>query len=159
MRGRYHFMPEEAREALGGARNAVMLTLHRLARQGLVVHPAHGFYVIVPPEYRRIGCLPADQFIPVLMEQLDLGYYVGLLSAAQYHGAAHHRPQEFQVVTEKKRRGIARGAVRVVFVVRKRLADVPTQIFNTPCGIIRGSTVEAACASRVIARVGIEGWQ
>ncbi len=141
--GRYHFTPEEAREALGGTKDAVMLALHRLSRQGLVAHPARGFYVIVPPEYRRLGCLPADQFIPALMEQLGLGYYVGLLSAAQYHGAAHHRPQEFQVVMGKKRREIACGAVRVVFVVRKRLADVPTQPFNTPHGTIRVSTVEA----------------
>ena len=47
--------------------------------------PAHGFYVIVPPECRQLGCLPAGQFIPALMEQLGLGYYVGLLSAAQSH--------------------------------------------------------------------------
>jgi hypothetical protein len=31
-----------------------------------------------------------------------LTYYAGLLSAAQYHGAAHHRPQEFQIVVAKK---------------------------------------------------------
>ena len=136
--------------------NAVMLTLHRLARQGLVAHPTHGFYVIVPPEHRRLGCLPAEQFIPALIAQLDLGYYVGLLSAAQYHGAAHHQPQEFQVVTGKKRRGIARGAIRVVFVVRKRRADVPTQPFSTPRDTIQVSTVEATCASRVIARDGSE---
>lgn len=148
-RGRYHFTPEEAREALGGTKDAVMLALHRLARQGLVAHPAHGFYVIVPPEYRRLGCLPADQFIPALMEQLGLGYYVGLLSAAQYHGAAHHRPQEFQVVTGTKRRGVACGAVRVVFVVRKRLADVPTQPFNMPRGTIRVSTVEATAVDLI----------
>jgi hypothetical protein len=27
------------------------------------------------------------------MERLDLSYYAGLLTAAQYHGAAHQRPQ------------------------------------------------------------------
>ena len=148
-RGRYHFTPEEARGALGGSKNAVMLALHRLARQGLVAHPARGFYVIVPPEYRRLKCLPADQFIPALMEQLGLGYYAGLLSAAQYHGAAHHRPQEFQVVTSLRRRGIACGAVRVIFVVRKRLADVPTQSFNTPRGTIRVSSIEATAVDLI----------
>ena len=51
-RGRYHFTPQEAREALGVTKNAVTLALHRLARQGLVAHPAHGFYVIVPPVNR-----------------------------------------------------------------------------------------------------------
>ncbi len=147
--GRYHFTPEQAREALGGTKESVMLALYRLARQGLVAHPAHGFYVIVPPEYRRLGCLPADQFIPALMEQLGLGYYAGLLSAAQYHGAAHHRPQEFQIVTATKRRGIVCGAVRVVFVLRKRLIDVPIQVLNTPRGIIRVSTVEATAVDLI----------
>lgn len=148
-RGRYHFTPAEARQALGGTREAVTLALHRLTQRGLVAHPAHGFYVIVPPEYRRLGCLPADQFIPALMEQLDLGYYVGLLSAAQYHGAAHHRPQEFQVVTATKRRRLACGVVRVVFVVRKRLAEVPTQAFNTPRGTIWVSTIEATAVDLI----------
>ena len=148
-RGQFHFTPEEAREVLGGSRDAVMLALHRLARQRLVAHPAHGSYVIVPPEYRRLGCLPADQFIPALMEQRGLDYYVGLLSAAQYHGVAHHRPQKFQVVTGTKRREITCGAVRIVFVVRKHLVDVPIQAFNTPRGTIRVSTVEATAVDLI----------
>ena len=37
---------------------------------------------------------------------LDLGYYSGLLSAAEYHGAAHQRPQAFQVFLAKNRRPI-----------------------------------------------------
>jgi hypothetical protein len=35
------------------------------------------------------GCLPVDQFVPQLMEHLDLAYYAGLLTAASLHGAAH----------------------------------------------------------------------
>ena len=89
-----------------------------MAKQGQIASPARGFYVIVPPEYRSLGSLPADQFVPGLMERLGLTYYAGLLSAAQYHGAAHHRPQEFQVMLAKPRRPIVSGAVRVVFVAR-----------------------------------------
>ncbi|OIR00484.1 hypothetical protein GALL_173570 [mine drainage metagenome] len=148
-KGRYHFTPEEARAALGGSDAAVRLSLGRLARQGLVAHPAHGFYLVVPPEYKRLGCLPADQFIPALMEQLGLGYYAGLLSAAQYYGAAHHRPQEFQVMTSAKRRGLVCGAVRVSFVARKRAAEVPVQTLNTPRGMIRVSTVEATAVDLI----------
>src|SRR5262249_14463845 len=99
--GQHHFALADARAALGVSQTAAKLALLRLAKQGLVASPARGFYVIVPPEYRRLGCLPADQFIPQLMERLGLGYYAGLLSAAQYHGAAHHRPQEFQVMLAK----------------------------------------------------------
>ena len=147
--GQYHFTAVEMRQSLGVSPAAAKLALLRLAKQGLVASPARGFHVIVPPEYRELGCLPADQFIPALMEGHGLTYYTGLLSAAQYHGAAHHRPQEFQIVVAKNRRPIACGAVRVAFVARKRIADVPVQTFNTPRGTIRVSTVEATAIDLV----------
>lgn len=142
-KGLHHVTLNDLGAALGLSHPAAKLALLRLAKQGLVASPARGFYVIVPPEYRRLGCLPADQFIPALMERLGLPYYAGLLSAAQYHGAAHHRPQEFQVLVAKNRRPIQCGSVRVAFVARKRIAEVPVQNFNTPRGTIRVSTVEA----------------
>ena len=125
------------------------LPLNRLAKKGLVASPARGFYVIVPPEYRRIGCLPADQFIPALMERLQRPYYAALLSAAQYHGAAHHRPQAFQVALAGNRRSISCGTVEVSFIARKRIADVPVQSFNTPRGTILASSVEATAIDLV----------
>ncbi|MEX2523712.1 MAG: type IV toxin-antitoxin system AbiEi family antitoxin [Gammaproteobacteria bacterium] len=147
--GRYHFTSEEARSALGVSPAAAKLAVNRLARQGLVASPARGFYVILPPEYRRLGCLPAEQFIPALMERLNLHYYAGLLSAAQYYGAAHQRPQEFQVILARNRRPIQCGAVRVSFIARKRLTEVPVRGFNTPRGIISVSTVEATAVDLV----------
>ena len=143
VRGRYHFTSQEVQAALSVSAAAAKLALNRLAKQGLVASPARGFYVIVPPEYHSLGCLPADQFIPSLMERLRLPYYAGLLSAAQYHGAAHHRPQEFQVFLAKSRRPIRCGAVRVAFMVRKRLKEVPVQSFNTPRGTVLVSSPEA----------------
>jgi predicted transcriptional regulator of viral defense system len=142
-KGRYHFTSGDAQEALGVSPAAAKVALHRLAKQGQIASPARGFYVIVPPEYRSLGSLPADQFVPGLMERQGLTYYAGLLSAAQYHGAAHHSPQEFQVMLAKSRRPIASGAVRVVFVARKNISVVPTQSFNTPRGTVLVSTPEA----------------
>ena len=141
--GVYHFTSREARMALGVTPAAAKLALNRLAKQGLVASPARGFYVVVPPEYRSLGSLPPDQFIPALMKQLHQPYYVGLLSAAQYYGAAHHRPQEFQVFLSKSRRPIHSGAVHVEFMLRKRLREVPTQSFNTPRGNLVVSSPEA----------------
>ena len=142
-RGRYHFTSSELRAALGVSDAATRQALSRLAARGEIASPARGFYVIVPPEYRRLGCLPADQFVPALMGHWNNRYYAGLLSAAQYHGAAHHRPQEFQVVIEKNRPAILRGAVRVAFIARRNLADVPVERFNNPRGTVMVSTVEA----------------
>lgn len=141
--GRLDFSSREAQSALGVSAAAAKLALNRLAKQKLIASPARGFYVIVPPEYRSLGSVPADQFIPALMKRLDLAYYVGLLSAGQYHGAAHQRPQEFQVFLAGNRRPIQCGAVRVVFMARKRLKDVPLQSFNTPRGTLLVSTPEA----------------
>ena len=89
--GRYFFTSEDASRKLGASRDAVKLALNRLRRKGEIASPGRGLYVIVPPEYRSLGCLPADQFIPDLMRHAKAPYYAGLLSAAQYHGAAHHR--------------------------------------------------------------------
>src|SRR5690606_9251423 len=104
--GRYYFTSAEARAALGVSANAATKALNRLKGQGALASPEREFYVIVPPEYRSLGCLPADQFIPGLMAQKNQPYYAGLLTAAQYYGAAHHRPQAFQVFLEKNRRPI-----------------------------------------------------
>ena len=71
--------------------------------------PFRGYYVIVPPEYRSIGCLPGEQFVPAYLESQGAAYYVALLSAARIHGAGHHAVQVFQVIVERSRR---RGDLR-----------------------------------------------
>jgi predicted transcriptional regulator of viral defense system len=147
--GRYDFASREVQSALGVSAAAAKLALNRLAKQKLIASPARGSYVIVPPEYRSLGCLPADQFIPALMKRLNLPYYAGLLTAAQYHGAAHQRPQEFQVFLAKNRRPIKCGAARVAFIARKRLTDVAVQSFNTPRGTILVSSPEATALDLV----------
>jgi predicted transcriptional regulator of viral defense system len=141
--GRYFFTSQDASQKLGASRDAVKLALNRLRRKGEIASPGRGLYVIVPPEYRSLGSLPAEQFIPDMMRQAKAPYYAGLLSAAQYHGAAHHRPQEFQVMVGKARRPIECGKVRVVFHVHKRIAEVPVQDINTPRGTVAVSTPDA----------------
>src|SRR5216684_2410755 len=129
------------------------LALNRLAKQKLIASPARGFYVILPPEYGALGCLPADQFIPALMKRLNLSYYTALLSAAQYHGAGHQRPQQFQVFVARNRRPIQCGAVRVAFMARKRRADSACSLGATariPAGASwfrgKGFGPQGACA-------------
>lgn len=147
--GRYFFTSRDAQTALGVSAAAAKLALLRLAKQQRLASPARGFYVIVPPEYRSIGCLPAEQFIPALMKHRAVPYYAALLSAAQYHGAAHQRPQTFQVCLPKPRRPLVCGKVRVTFIARTRLADVPVHTVNTPRGTLRISTPEATALDLV----------
>ncbi len=111
--------------------------------------PFRGFHVIVPPEYRSLGCLPPEQFVPQLMERLDLRYYAALLTAAQYHGSAHHRPQRFQVAVAMNRKKIVCGAVEVEFIARKDVADVPTKTLTTPRGPLLISSIETTALDLV----------
>ena len=137
------------RKLLGVSPAAARLALRRLANKGLIASPARGFYVILPPEYRRLGCLPAEQFVPALMAHGNRRYYAALLSAAQFHGAAHHRPQTFQVALSGYRRPVSCGKVAVSFITRARLAEVPVESFNTPRGVIRISSLEATAVDLV----------
>ena len=146
---RYSLSTGEAVKALGISHPAWNMALSRLTRRKRIASPARGFHLIVPPEYRALGCLPADQFIPDLMKRSKLHYYAGLLTAAQYHGAAHQRPMEFQVVVERPRRPIVCGGVRVVFIVRKNVSHVSVQSLNTLRGSITVSTPEATAIDLV----------
>lgn len=141
--GKYCFSGTEAAQALGSGVLAARAALRRLRNKGEIAMPLRGFYVIVPPELRALGCLPANQFIPSLMAHLKEPYYAGLLTAAEHHGAAHHRPQAFQVVVQRSRPGILCGRVRVDFISRKSVAAMPVMDFKTPRGYLKVSTPEA----------------
>ena len=71
--------------------------------------------MVVPLEYREAGCPPASWFIQPLMDFLDRPYYVGLLSAAAIHGAAHQQPMVFQVITDMVIKAARAGRVAIQF--------------------------------------------
>ncbi len=147
--GRYVFTKDEALKALGVSEVALKNALWRLAKAGRVVSPRRGFYVIVPLEYRAAGSVPPAWFIRELMSYLRGPYYVGLLSAAALHGAAHQSPQEFQVVTDRPLRPIEVGRTRIRFVKKAHLAKTPTVGIKTPTGDIRVSSPEATALDLV----------
>jgi len=148
-RGKYHFTTKEAAAALNSSSAAARSALRRLSAKGRIAMPYRGFHVIVPPEYRHIGCLPADQFIPQLMTFLGVPYYVGLLSSARSHGAGHQQPQVFQVMVPRNRPAISCGSIHVRFVARRNTKEIPTVQLNTPRGHISISSVEATAMDLV----------
>ena len=147
--GSYHFTTTEVMAAIGGKPPAVLAQLRRLKQQALIAEPVRSFHVIIPPEYRSLGCLPAEHFIEQLMQLWHEPYYVCLLSAAERHGAAHQRPQATQVMVRKNRHAIACGMVRIEFIARGDLDRSPTTAFNTPRGVLRYSTPEVTALELV----------
>ena len=101
-----------------------------------------GFHLVLPPEYRSLGCLPPLWFIDDLAGFHGQPYYVALLSAAELHGAAHQRPQTFQVMLPRPQRPITCGGVRIDFAMRGNLEHAPVVVRNTPKGIVRIASPE-----------------
>src|ERR1700728_1118626 len=122
-RGRYSTSVEEIRELTGLSYAAITSGMQRLRKQRRVFSPTRGLYVVVPPEYRSWGVIPPDWFIGDLMRHLGRRYYVALLSAASYHGAAHQAPQVFQVMADGRVLDRAIERVRLRFYVSEHAAD------------------------------------
>ena len=102
-----------------------------------------GGWVPVPPEYRDAGAPPPLHYIDPLMKHLGHPYYVGFLSAAALHGAAHHPPMEFavlQVVTTARLRDRRIGGSQISFIQRATTTQRATQLANTATGRVLVST-------------------
>ena len=147
--GRFSFSTAEAEKALSLKKIPCLNALHRLKKNKLIVSPAKGFYLIVPPEYQAYGCLPADMFISDLLRHWNLPYYVGFLSAAQYYGAAHQKPQRFQVITLKNRPPIHCGRIHIEFIAKKQIDRRLIKKFNTLAGTIDVATPELLAADLI----------
>lgn len=154
--GLYVFTREELRDSLGKWDSATRDALRRLTEESRLARPRIGFYVIVPLEYRSAGSPPASWFVDPLMKYLEQSYYVGLLTAASLHGTAHHRPQEFQVVTDRPTRPVRSGRVRLRFVVNSEIDRVAVTSVNSATGTIRVST-PAATALDLVRYVDVSG--
>jgi predicted transcriptional regulator of viral defense system len=140
--GRYTFTRSEA--AIAGRRTEVALeaALRRLRQRGRIASPRRGFHVVVPAEYREAGSPPASWFIDDLMQFLEQPYYVGLLSAAAVHGAAHQQPMAFQVVTDRPTRPARVGRVRIEFHMSRHAEDAAVAEVQTDTGSMRVATPE-----------------
>lgn len=98
--GKYTFATDGLHNHLGVSENALNQTLHRLKKKGSIAMVRKGFYAIVPPEYKSKGIIPTSLYVHDMMKFLNRNYYVGLLNAASFHGAAHQQPQSFTIITE-----------------------------------------------------------
>jgi len=141
--GRYVLTREHALATLDVSAESLKKAVQRLVGKGRLAVPRRGFYVIVPVEYRSAGAPPPSWFIDELMKFHRQPYYVGVLSAAALHGAAHQQPQEFQVVTNEQLRQTAVGRARIRFFVKRHVERTPTVAMRTETGSMKVATPEA----------------
>ena len=142
--GRVVFSSAEAQESLGITKGALLDAAERQQKRNSLIAPRRGFYVIVPPQFLAWGAPPPPWYIDSLMRQEKRPYYVGLLKAAEIHGATHQAVMEFQVVTDKQLPSTRAGRSLIAFYYRKNMDAVEGGLedHKTDTGRMKVSGVE-----------------
>lgn len=143
-KGKRYFLFKEAMEDLSVSNGTLRKGLSGLMKKGVIASPAMGLYIIIPPEDYNRGCISPDELVVILAKYWNMNYYVGLLSAGDYYGAAHQKPQIFQVITERRRKNkiLQCGKVRIEFLFKKSVAGIATRSYTTHMGEIKVASPE-----------------
>jgi predicted transcriptional regulator of viral defense system len=142
--GRIAFARDDAIAALGITEAAFLKAAARLQKRRMLLNLRHGFYIAVPPQFLSWEAPPPTWYIDSLMRHIGRPYYVGLLKAAELHGATHHAVMEFQVITDQQLRKIRAGRSWITFHFRKDMEDVRAGIVErkTDTGSMKVSSPE-----------------
>jgi predicted transcriptional regulator of viral defense system len=142
-KGRYGFSLPEVRDKFEQSDEAIKKALQRLKKKKEIALIRNEFYVVITPEYRSKGILPPSLFVAELMKFLDKNYYVGLLNAAAYYGAAHQQSQSFSVITMKPSlRNIDNDNLKINFCIKKEWAKSDIVLMKVDRGYINVSSPE-----------------
>lgn len=140
--GRYGFSAKELTGGVDTSPEARRKALARLQKRDRLRRLRKDFYVILPLEYARIGMIPVDWFLEDFMRYLDHRYYVGLLTAAGLHGAAHQQSQEYHVVVGAYEPPVQVPGVAIRFFHKTRLESTPLSKVKGHGGMLPVSTPE-----------------
>jgi predicted transcriptional regulator of viral defense system len=141
--GRRHFSLQEIMNDLEISNTAARSGLYRLNRGNKVISPVKGLYVIVPPEHQPHGCIPAEELVPIMMNCLNANYYVGLLSAAAFYGAAHQKIFKFQIITNSRIvHPLEFGQIKIEVLAKKNISNLPIKNFTVNTGYLKVATPE-----------------
>ncbi len=143
--GKRYFTFQQMMTDLKISPDSAKSSLYRARKTGMIISPAKGLYVIVPPEYRDQGFIPARDLVPILMKYLNLEnhYYVALLSAAQYRGASHQKPGVFQIICDKRiKHPLEFGKVKINCIYKKSVVDLDTTGVTVNTGYLKVSSPE-----------------
>lgn len=149
MRGRYSFTLLEAGEKLGRQGPALNLALQRLKKAGWIAPVSRGFYVALDVQHQAAGMLDPAWFVDDWARHMHMTYYVGGLSAAERHGAAHQRPMQFQIFGDRQVRNVRQPELQLATFYKRNLTATPTVKLKSPAGYFVVSTPEATAGDLV----------
>ncbi len=137
----YSFSLDEIANVTAGSSNSLKFELHRLSEKGEIVNLRKGFYLIITPRYSSAKKLPIQLYCEKLFNHLNRNYYVGLFSAAKFHGASHQQVQRDYVITEKpKFNDISKNTLDIRFFTVTNWSDKNIQQKKSDAGIFKISS-------------------
>lgn len=148
-RGRSAVTTAEAAEILGVPKEHVRVRLNAAVHAGRLFSPSRGLWVAIPPKYRTWDAPPAVEFVDQVMTHLHREYYIGWLSAAEMHGAAHQRPQALQVAVNRAVQDRSFGRAHLRFTQQSRVSQLPRQRHNVESGHVWVSTPDLTAVDLV----------
>ncbi|WKB81372.1 type IV toxin-antitoxin system AbiEi family antitoxin [Cellulophaga lytica] len=95
----YSFSTDELYMASEKDKKGLKSDLSYLTKKGDIVPLRKGFYLIIPPRYSKQAKLPIELYSDNLFKSIDRPYYIGLYSAAKFHGASHQQIQRDYIIT------------------------------------------------------------
>jgi predicted transcriptional regulator of viral defense system len=139
-------------------KNTITSALRRLVEKGKIQSVWHGFYVVIPVEYELRGVVPPILYIDLLMKYLKRDYYIALLNAAVFYGAAHQQPQEFTIITDKGNfRDKLKNGVKINFITKKSISHSFTRKMTTKTGYVEVSSPELTAMDLILYQKEIGG--
>ncbi len=97
----YSFSTNELYASSQKDKKGLKTDLSYLTKKGDILPLRKGFYLIIPPRYSKQAKLPIQLYSEKLFKSLDRPYYIGLYSAAKFHGASHQQIQRDYIITPK----------------------------------------------------------
>lgn len=120
-------LDELARDA-GLSRLAARRQFERLVPKVVQLPGRPSVLLTVPPEDRPRGAPPVAAWLHDYMRRRALHYYVGLLSAAAFHGSSNQVPMTLQVIVPKPVRAFEVGRLRIEFITKRRADRTPLSV-------------------------------
>lgn len=101
--------------------NTIKNNLNLLTQKGEIIPVFNGFYSVIPVNHALLGIVSPEFYINDLMQYLERPYYVSLLNAASYFGAAHQKPQVFSVITSlPSLRDTTKKNIKIAFISTRK---------------------------------------
>lgn len=137
----YSFSLDEITKNTDGEGTSLKFELARLIEKKEIINLRKGFYLIITPRYSKQGKIPIQLYIDKLFKSLNRNYYLGLYSAAKFHGASHQQSQQEYIITEKPKLGdLKKNSLNIRFFTSSTWSDLNIQEKKSDAGTFKISS-------------------